>query len=94
VKYTATYCNGSMTDRRGVSSNQYVAAPTRIIAAVPRLGRFTGRAGDRIPNHSPWTGSTTYRCTITATVSFADPLTARSLQLSYASGITASTVEG
>jgi hypothetical protein len=34
VKYTATYCNASMTDRRVGSSNQYGVGPTRIVAAV------------------------------------------------------------
>ncbi len=35
---TATYCNDSMTDCHCASSNQSVAAPTRIVAAAAGLG--------------------------------------------------------
>jgi len=51
--HTATDCNGSMTEPDCASSNQCDTAPTHIVVVVPGYGRFTGRAGDRIPDIAP-----------------------------------------
>jgi hypothetical protein len=37
-----------MTGCHCMSSNQCGTVPVRIVVAVARFGRFTGRAGDRI----------------------------------------------
>jgi len=42
-----------MTDCHCTSSNQCGTVPVRIVVAVARLGRFTGRAGDRILDIAP-----------------------------------------
>jgi hypothetical protein len=42
-----------MTDCHCASSNQCGTVPVRIVVAVARFGRFTGRAGDRILDIAP-----------------------------------------